>query len=216
MLGDAMAALAIPLLVLDLTRNPLVSALSAASVTAGYLLAGLPAGVLVDRLDPWRVLIAMDAARMVLFAGLYALWRADVLGIWLTLTLAMSAGACSVFSQSAMTVVVKDLFAVAGLMAANSTIELANQVSVIIGPAVVGLLAATGEIGLALLADALTFAVCLACLATVMRCSPVAGGPGALGPRSRAGRSSPPASGRACATCSRSGPCFSSPRSRWW
>ena len=145
LLGDGLAALAIPLLVLDLTGNPLVSALSAASVTAGYLLVGLPAGVLVDRLDPWRVLIAMDAARMVLFAGLYALSRAGALGIWLILTVAMSAGACSVFSQSAMTVVVKDLFAVSGLMAANSALELASQVSVIAGPAIVGLLAVAGQ-----------------------------------------------------------------------
>lgn len=181
-LGDGMAALAIPLLVLDLTRNPLVSALSAASVTVGYLLAGLPAGVLVDRLDPWRVLIAMDVARMVLFAGLYALWLADVLGIWLILTLAMSAGACSVFSQSAMTVVMKDLFAVSGLMAANSAIELASQVSVITGPAVVGLLAVTGQMGLALLTNALTFAASLASLATVMRCSPVSVGSRRAGP----------------------------------
>jgi hypothetical protein len=92
MLGDGLAALAIPLLVLDLTRNPLLSALSAASVTVGYLLVGLPAGVLVDRLDPWRVLIAMDAARTLLFAALYALSVAGVLRVWLVLTLALSAG----------------------------------------------------------------------------------------------------------------------------
>jgi MFS family permease len=64
-LGDGLAVLAIPLMVLELTRNPLLSGLSAASVTVGYLLVGLPAGVLVDRLDPWRVLIAMDAARAI-------------------------------------------------------------------------------------------------------------------------------------------------------
>ena len=72
-LGDGLAVLAIPLMVQDLTRNPLLSGLSAASVTVGYLLVGLPAGVLVDRLDPWRVLIAMDAVRALLFAALYAL-----------------------------------------------------------------------------------------------------------------------------------------------
>jgi hypothetical protein len=43
-LGDGLAALAIPLLVLDLSRSPLISALSAASVTVGYLMVGLPAG----------------------------------------------------------------------------------------------------------------------------------------------------------------------------
>jgi hypothetical protein len=76
----------------------------------------------------------------------------------------------------------KDLFAVSGLMAANSAIELASQVSVITGPAVVGLLAVTGQMGLALLTNALTFAASLASLATVMRCSPVSVGSRRAGP----------------------------------
>jgi hypothetical protein len=171
-LGDGLAVLAIPLMVLDLTRNPLLSALSAASVTVGYLLVGLPAGVLVDRLDPWRVLIAMDAARTLLFTGLYALSVAGELGIWLILVLALFAGACAVFFESALVVVVKDLFAVAGLMGANSVLELASQISLIAGPAVVGVLAAAGGITLALLADALTFAVSLVSLVTVARSRP--------------------------------------------
>jgi hypothetical protein len=175
-LGDGLAVLAIPLMVLDLTRNPLLSALSAASVTVGYLLVGLPAGVLVDRLDPWRVLIAMDAARALLFAALYALAAAGVLRIWLLLVLALVAGACAVFFESALVVVVKDLFAVSGLMGANSVLELASQISLIAGPAIVGLLAAAGGITLALLADALTFIVSLASLVTVARNRPRSAG----------------------------------------
>lgn len=169
LLGDGLAVLAVPLLVLDLTRNPLVSALSAASVTVGYLLVGLPAGVLVDRLDPWRVLIAMDVARALLFAALFGLSVAGVLAVWLVLVIAVAAGACSVFFESALVVVVKDLFAASGLMRANSVIELANQFSLIVGPAVVGVLAAVGSIRLALLADALTFVVSLMSLAAVAR-----------------------------------------------
>lgn len=175
-LGDGLAVLAIPLMVLDLTRNPLLSGLSAASVTVGYLLVGLPAGVLVDRLDPWRVLIAMDAVRALLFAALYALSAAGLLRIWVLLVLALSAGACAVFFESALVVVVKDLFAVAGLMGANSALELASQISLIAGPAIVGLLAAAGGINLALLADALTFAVSLASLVAVNRNRPGSAG----------------------------------------
>ena len=216
MLGDGLAALAIPLLVLDLTRNPLLSALSAASVTVGYLLVGLPAGVLVDRLDPWGVLIAMDAARTLLFAALYALSVAGVLRVWLVLTLALSAGACAVFFESALTVVVKDLFAVSGLMAANSAIELASQFSLIAGPAIVGLLAAAGGTSLALLANALTFAVSWPHWSQSPTGVRPPGGSAGPGPRSRAGPNSRPVSGRACDICSRSGSCSSSPRSRWW
>jgi hypothetical protein len=157
----------------------------------GYLLAGLPAGVLVDRLDPWRVLIAMDAVRALLFAALYALSAAGVLRIWALLVLALSAGACAVFFESALVVVVKDLFAVAGLMGANSVLELASQISLIAGPAIVGLLAAAGGINLALLADALTFAVSLASLVTVTRIRP--GSTGSRRPGSVRSRSAGPA-----------------------
>ena len=123
-LGDGLAVLAIPLMVLDLTRSPLWSALSAASVTVGYPLVGLPAGVVVDRLNPWRVLIAMDAVRTLLFAVLYALSAAGALRIGPLLVLALVAGACAVFFESALVVVVKDLFAASGLMGANSALEL--------------------------------------------------------------------------------------------
>jgi MFS family permease len=92
LLGDGLAVLAVPLLVLDLSRDPLASALSAASVTVGYL----PAGVLVDRVDPWRVLLLTDALRAGLFAALFGFATAGLLAVWLVLAIAFAAGACSV------------------------------------------------------------------------------------------------------------------------
>jgi Major Facilitator Superfamily len=180
LLGDGLAVLAIPLLVLDLSRSPLISALSAASVTVGYLVVGLPAGVLVDRVNPWRVLVLTDALRAVLFAALFGLATAGLLAAWLVLVIAFAAGACSVFFQTALVVVVKELFPAAGLIRANSVLELANQLSLVAGPAVVGVLAAVGSIRLALLADALTFAVSLLSLLAVGRWRP---GPRAGGAR---------------------------------
>jgi Transmembrane secretion effector len=185
-------------------------------VTVGYLLVGLPAGVLVDRLNPWRVLIAMDAARMVLFAGLYALAVAGALRIWLVLAHAMLAGACSVFSESALTVVVRDLFAASGLMAANSALEMASQVSLIAGPAVVGLLAAMGGTGLALLADALTFAVSLISLVMVTRRSHVSARPCRAGPALPGGPGFAASVREGLRYLRSPGSCSSSPRSRWW
>jgi MFS family permease len=172
LLGDGLAVLAVPLLVLDLSRDPLVSALSAASVTVGYLVVGLPAGVLVDRTDPWRVLLLTDALRAGLFAALFGFATAGLLTVWLALATAFASGACSVFSQTALAVVVKDLFPDAGLIRANSVLELASQLSLVAGPATVGVLAAVGSIRLALLADALTFAASLLSLFAVGRWRP--------------------------------------------
>jgi hypothetical protein len=66
-------------------------------------------------------------------------------------------------------VVVKDQFAAGELIQANSVLELASQLALVVCPSVVGVLAATGSIRLALLADALTFAVSLLSLAVVGR-----------------------------------------------
>ena len=157
---------------LDLSRSPLISALSAASVTVGYLMVGLPAGVLVDRVDPWRVLVLTDALSAGLFAALFGFAAAGALAVWLVLVISLAAGACSVFSQTALAVVVRDLFPAAGLIRANSVLELASQLSLVAGPAVVGALAAVGSINLALLADAITFVVSLLSLLAVGRWRP--------------------------------------------
>src|SRR5262249_52762521 len=100
LLGDGLAVLAIPLLVLDLTRSPLISGLSAASMTLGYLAVGLPAGVLVDRLDAWRVLVTMDTARTAAFAALYLLWVTGAARLWVIMAIALAAGAASVFFET--------------------------------------------------------------------------------------------------------------------
>jgi hypothetical protein len=165
--GDGLAVLAVPLLVLGLTRSPLISALSAASATLGYLAVGLPAGVLVDRLDAWRVLVVTDVARAAAFAVLYLLWVTGAATLWVIMTIALAAGAASVFSETALVVVVKDLFPGPALIRANSALELASQGALVAGPALVGVLAAAGELGAALLADAATFAVSLLSLLAV-------------------------------------------------
>jgi hypothetical protein len=167
LLGDGLAVLAIPLLVLGLTRSPLISALSAASVTLGYLAVGLPAGVLVDRLDAWRVLVVTDAARALAFAALYLLWVTGAARLWVIMAIALAAGAASVFFETALVIVVKDLFPGPRLIRANSMLELASQAALVAGPAVVGVLAAAGELGAALLADAVTFGVSLVTLLAV-------------------------------------------------
>jgi MFS family permease len=172
MLGDGLAILAIPLLVLQLTRSPVAAVLASLPGSVGYLAAGLPAGVLVDRLDPWRVLIAGDVSRAAIFLALFLLTGSRWGGAWLILTLAFVAGAVTVFSDTALTIAVRDVFAGARLMTANSWLESANQLGQIIGPSAAGLLAAAGLLHVSMLLDALTFLVALACWAAIHgRCS---------------------------------------------
>ena len=167
MLGDGLAILAIPLLILQLTRSPVAAVLASLPGSVGYLAAGLPAGVLVDRLDPWQVLIAGDVIRAAIFLALFLLTGSRSVSAWLILSLAFAAGAVTVFSDTALAIAVRDVFAGARLVTANSWLESANQIGQIIGPSAAGLLAAAGLLHVSMLIDALTFLVALASLFVV-------------------------------------------------
>ena len=178
MLGDGLAVLAIPLLVLRSTGSPVLAALASAPRSVGYLAAGIPAGVLADRIDPWRVLVAADIVRASIFLGLFVLTGLHRMAVWPVLALAFTAGTATVFFETSLTIAVRDLFTGPRLQSANSSLEAANQSGQVLGPAIAGLLAAAGLLHVAVLIDAMTFIVSLASLATLRGAYRVAHRPG--------------------------------------
>jgi Major Facilitator Superfamily len=169
MLGDGLAVLAIPLLVLRVTSSPEAAVLASLPGSVGYLVAGIPAGVAVDRLDPWLVLGSSDVLRALIFLALFLLTGARAVSAWLILSLAFAAGGVTVFSDTALAIAVRDVFTGPSLVPANSWLESASQVGQIAGPSAAGLLAAAGLLHVAMLIDAATFVVSLASLAAVRR-----------------------------------------------
>jgi MFS family permease len=165
MAGDGLAILAIPLLVLQVSRSPLLAVLASLPGSAGYLAAGLPAGVVADRIDPWRSLVAADIIRALIFVTLFACTGSASTQPWLILSLAFAAGVVTVFADTALAIAVRDVFAGPRLISANSWLESANQGGLIIGPSAAGLLAAAGLLHVSMLIDALTFVVSLGTLA---------------------------------------------------
>lgn len=169
MFGDGLALLAVPLLVLQLTRSPLAAALASLPGSLGYLVAGLPAGVLADRLDPWTILISGDVFRALIFLVLFVLTGSPSVSPATILALAFAAGTVTVFFDTALSIAVRDVFRGARLISANSWLESSNQAGQVIGPGAAGLLAAAGLLHVSMLIDALTFLVSLASLAGVRR-----------------------------------------------
>jgi MFS family permease len=167
LLGDGVAILAVPLLVLQLTRDPLAAGLAAAPRGIGYLVVGVPAGPIVDRLSPWAVLITADLVRAGVFVALSVLSWLGSTRLWVVLGLAFLGGAATVFFDAALAVALKDLFRDEGLLRANAVVETANQTAQLLGPALVGVLAASVGIATALLINAGTFATSLLSLVIV-------------------------------------------------
>ena len=72
-LGDGLIAVAVPWLATMLTDDPLLIGLVAAARHLPWALFALPAGVLTDRHDHRRLILAADAARLVLSVALCGL-----------------------------------------------------------------------------------------------------------------------------------------------
>jgi MFS family permease len=166
-MGDGLALLAIPLLVLQMTHNPLLAALAAAARSAGYLVMGVLAGPLVDRWDAARVVVAADSVRAAIFAVLAVLALLHTRHVWIILLLAGVSACASVFFDAALTVLIQDLFPGEHVLSANASIETANQLSRVVGPGVAAVLAAAAGIGTALALDAATFLASLVTVAAV-------------------------------------------------
>ena len=81
-LGDGVAAAAGPLLVAALTDDPFLISAAALTRWAPPLLFGLHAGVLSDRLDRRRIVLAANAARAVVLVALIALLATGSLTAW--------------------------------------------------------------------------------------------------------------------------------------
>ncbi|MEN9646715.1 MAG: hypothetical protein RL238_3384 [Actinomycetota bacterium] len=62
-IGDGMSSIAYPWLATAITRNPLLIALVAAAQRLPWLVFTLPAGVITDRVDRRRAMVAMDTLR---------------------------------------------------------------------------------------------------------------------------------------------------------
>ncbi|GHH71747.1 MFS transporter [Streptomyces sulfonofaciens] len=156
-MGDGLAFLAIPLVVLSLTGSPFAAALSSAPRTVGYLAVGLIAGALVDRFHPRLVMMLMDVVRLGVFLSLALLAHAGALRVWLVLALALLASSAGVFFDTALAVMVRDLARGERLVRANSWLEATNQTSLAVGPGLFGLLTAVFGLHTALFGNAATY-----------------------------------------------------------
>ena len=93
-------------------------------------------------MSPRLALACGDAVRAALFLALYKVSGARATPPGLILSLAFAAGAVTVFSETALALVVRDVFTGPRLIPANSLLESAAQLGQILGPGGAGLLAA--------------------------------------------------------------------------
>jgi MFS family permease len=157
--GDAFTLIVLPWFVLQITDSGTATASILVTLQLPAILTSMAIGSLIDRFQP-RVIITIDNGMRTFIIGLIPiLYWFGLLELWMLFLLTFLAGmlvpATEVGSRSVLTELVEDQ----DLDAANMLWSFSLNLSLIIGPAVAGLLVASFGGPSVLFIDAATFAV---------------------------------------------------------
>lgn len=155
--GSAVTLVALPVLVYDLTRSPLLTGLVAGLEGLPYLAFGLAAGALADRVDRCRLMITADLLGVVVLGSVPVAWGLDALTVGHLLAVAALAPTLFVFFDAANFGALPTLVGRARLPAANSAVWGAATVAEVAVPPLAGLLLAVADAAVLLAVDALSF-----------------------------------------------------------
>jgi len=168
-LGDSLYRIALAWWVLEKTGSAAIMGTVLIFSTVPMLLFLLIGGVVVDRFNRARLMLASDLLRgivVVIVAGLAVSQQLEVWHIFLASTIF---GIVDAFFQPAYTSIVPDLTPSEALPSANSMTSLSGQAAGIIGPALGASLIALGGTPVAFMLDALSFFISAACLIPLLK-----------------------------------------------
>jgi hypothetical protein len=165
LIGDRVMLVALPFAVLEAGGSIQAVGLVVSAQLVPFLVFALAGGVISDRGDRRRVLIASDLARLVVQAVGGVLLVTDAANPLMLGVLAAFYGTADAFFQPAFTGLLPQTVSHPGqLQPANALRGLSFSISSIAGPALAGVLVAGLGAGAAMLFDAGSFAVSVACL----------------------------------------------------
>ncbi|KQS65729.1 MFS transporter [Modestobacter sp. Leaf380] len=165
--GYAITGVALPLLVLQLSGSAFLTAAVSALEVAPYLLFGLVAGALADRVDRRRLMLTCQAVAGLALATVPLAAAADALTVPHVLVVALVLHSAFVWYDAACFGTLPALVGRDRLAPANSVVFTTASVVEVSFPAVAGLLIATVGPAYALGADVVAYAVAAALIASI-------------------------------------------------
>ena len=164
-MGSAVTQLALPLTaVVLLAASTFEVGLLSAAATLAFAVIALPAGALVDRRPKRGIMIACDAARLLIIGSVPVAWAAGVLTMWQLYAVAVTAGVCTVFFDVSYQSFLPALLKQEDLLDGNGKLGVTQSFAQLAGPGLGGgLVGAFGAAG-AVSADAVSYAISVASL----------------------------------------------------
>jgi MFS family permease len=171
LVGDAVTRLALPLTAISvLHASPFEVGLVGGAQFLPFLLVGLPAGAIVDRLSrKRRVLIVADGVRALTLASIPVTYALDQLTLEQLYAVGFLSGVMTVFFDVTSAAYLPTLLAREQLVTGNARLELSRSSAQIIGPGFAGLLIQAASAPFALLVDAASFAASGALISRIRR-----------------------------------------------
>jgi len=158
-IGDWLYLVAILILVYQVTEDPFVLGIVGAARVLPYLFLSIPAGIVADRFDRRLILLSTDVARGLLMLVIAAIVFVDG-PIWLVIALSIGGTCFTTFFGPAIGAYLPGLVTdEEQLGPANSAWSTLDNLAFMIGPAVAGILIATGGLVVAFLLNAMSFGV---------------------------------------------------------
>jgi MFS family permease len=184
-LGDSLYRIALAWWVLEKTGSAAIMGTVMIFSTVPMLIFLLIGGVVVDRFNRARLMLASDLLRGMLVAVVAGLAASRHLEVWHIFVASTVFGFVDAFFQPAYTSIVPDITPHETLTSANSLTSLSGQAAGILGPALGAAVIGLGGTSTVFMLDALSFfisAVCLIPITRVVVSRPVgSGSPGMLG-----------------------------------
>ena len=166
LVGDELHIVALTWLALEIAGAATLGSILAVAMLAraACMLLG---GVVVDRVSPRRVMVAINGLRAILGAALTAIVLLDLLAVWHLYVFAFAFGLLDAFFQPAFLAIPPLLVASDELSPANALLQATRRACDMLGPALGGVLLAVSGAGAAFGADAVSFALAAALFAGI-------------------------------------------------
>jgi MFS family permease len=167
-----MSRLALPLLVLALTGSPAQAGLIAAAQTLPFIVLGLPAGALLDRVNRKVVMILCDIARCLIFGSVPVVWWLGQLTVVHLYVVALVHGTALVFFNIAQLAALPRVVPRAQLARAHSLNTASEGIASLISPGIGGFIISLGRTtpagaALAYLIDSVSYLISAVMLGTI-------------------------------------------------
>jgi MFS family permease len=159
LIGDAVTRLALPLVAITLLdATPWQVGILGAAQLGPFLLVGLPAGAIIDRIQRvLRLMVIADIARAAVLLSIPLAYATGSLSLIQLYAVAFVSGVLTVFFDNASSAYLPSLIERGQLVDGNSKLEVSRSTAQIAGPGLAGLLIELTSAPVALVADAVSF-----------------------------------------------------------